>query len=585
MAFKSLEQRFNERVNELYAGATNKFDGGKTSTGRNDDPLIVRAPGKGYWTFAEGRSLPVQSSINDVKRLTLFTLSQRGILFLAKQQLLQTGNTFEQTRLINPLFVIGNAVPFIHVRRHLRPVKNLVGKTDTSHANVKKLGQLQVGTYNTAKKWEMPQYIKEHLALSAQSTGTEQKPQSLLKSFLNKVGSKLQSTLASAVSPITNTISAVTAPKNIGEREPWENSRPEISTVFNKAVDASNAIYQSRTREWFEALPNGDSVDRVPFVKYFTSPDGVSTLNATEARSNQISVNAKTIAESKKSTTPGVKISYIKDPANAKQSVAEFSTAVLQPYQAINNSFDDPITVSFAMASKAHVKFRAFIKDLTQNITPQYKDYQYIGRVDKFITYTGVQRDIQFKLGVIAFSKDELDIVWRRINYLTGLVYPSGFYQGIFQPNIVRLTIGNVYRDQPGYITSLETNFNDITETWDIDSQVPIAATMNIRYTIIEKASRIADSPFYAATEPGPPAGFASDRFSQTIIPDLETSIAAGAVASKNLESRGIPTVGITSNGNTLTPTGQITPRLPSAPRLPTLPIGRDELLNINLRG
>ena len=49
MAFKNLEQRFNEKVNELYDGAKLKFDNGRLSRGANDDPLIVRKPGDGYF--------------------------------------------------------------------------------------------------------------------------------------------------------------------------------------------------------------------------------------------------------------------------------------------------------------------------------------------------------------------------------------------------------------------------------------------------------------------------------------------------------------------------------------------------------
>ena len=136
MAFKNLEQRFNENVIKLYAGSTSKFDNGIASNGKADAPLIVRAPGKGYWTKYEDRSLPVQSTIQDVKRLTLFQLSKPGLLFLAKQQLLQTGNTFELTRALNPAFVVANAVPFLHVKRNLRPLNELAGKTDTSYENV-----------------------------------------------------------------------------------------------------------------------------------------------------------------------------------------------------------------------------------------------------------------------------------------------------------------------------------------------------------------------------------------------------------------------------------------------------------------
>jgi hypothetical protein len=132
---------------------------------------------------------------------------------------------------------------------------------------------------------------------------------------------------------------------------------------------------------------------------------------------------------------------------------------------------------------------------------PQYQPFQYIGRTEKFVNYTGVQREISFKISVLAFSKDELNVVWRRINYITGMVFPYGFTRGILQPNIVRLTIGKIYIDQPGYISGLSTNFNEPSPSWDLDEQVTIGATMDIKFILIEKASKIADSPFYGITE------------------------------------------------------------------------------------
>jgi hypothetical protein len=172
---------------------------------------------------------------------------------------------------------------------------------------------------------------------------------------------------------------------------------------------------------------------------------------------------------------------------------------------------DDPIVVSIAMGADRHVQFRAFVKDLVQNVTPDYKINQYIGRIEKFVSYTSVQRDISFKLGIIAFSKEELDVVWTRINYLTAMAFPYGFNKGILQPNVVRLTLGKVFQDQPMYLKSLSTNFTDITETWDIDKELPIGATLELSFTIIEKSTKIASSPFYGATE------LMDNRFSSTI--------------------------------------------------------------------
>ena len=614
MSFKSLEDRYNEKVNVLYSGAKNKFDNGKTSGGINDDPLIVRAPGNGYWSRVEGRGLPILSAAQDVKRLTLFTLSVRGISFLAKQQLLQTGNAFEQTRLINPLFAVGNAVPFLRIRRHLRPLtgpNGLLNKTDKSDGNVRKLGQLQESTYNDAlSKGKKP-------------------------SFFKGIGNQL-------LSPIKNTISAFTAKKNIGEilgydETGWAKTRPELGKVpsayvligkrndqklstnpdkftgnggfnitdqnygvepsgdYTRYIDiikeqysivtnyttstktdidsqieatsylnyagnrytageslfsslspvyinfnnidksllsiygegsnppVSKSLAEKKTDidsqrieygvfnrgKWYEE-ENGELGDDggMPYLKYFTGdPESITAASQFDP-SNVNSTNAKYLAENR--VDKSKKISYIKDPSNMVASARIQASLKVQPaYKPINTSFKDPILVSFAMGNDSAIRFRAYIKDLNQSATPEYKSYQYIGRTEKFISYTSVQRDISFKLSIIAFSKDELDGVWRRINYLTGLVFPYGFNRGIYQPNITKLTIGQVYVDQPGYITSMTTNFNSITETWDIDNQVPISAEVDIKFIIIEKKTKIADSPFYGITEDMP--GFSNE--------------------------------------------------------------------------
>lgn len=533
MSFKNLEQRFNENVNTLYAGATTKYAGGKASTNRTDAPLIVRAPGKGYWGTMESRSTPVRSTAQDVKRLTLFQLSPDGIRFLAKQQLLQTGNTFEFTRAINPVFVVGNAVPFLHIKRNLRPLTELIGKTDTSRANVKSMGQLQFSTYNKLKsKTSLHATFSDAVAFNRTSIGSALKNRLLAP--LNALKDTVKGTI-SAFSPNQK--------RNIGElvdkwgKDSWIVSRPELSAYIpsiQKTLYEAQQVYA--TNRVTETIPTaksglsspiklpplkkpslGDifsaavavtrqsltansqlgtiaSTNTVAFIKYFDGADSLKTgtKNGNDVPSSAI---AKRDTDGGQLKPKSGKISYIKDPSN--KIIPNYET----PYSPIPPTFDDPVPVSFAMGKEEPIQFRAFIKDLTETSTPQYQTLQYIGRVEKFINYTGIQRETSFKLAVIAFGPDELETVWRRINYLTGLTFPYGFTRGIMQPNIVRLTIGGVYTNQPGYVTALSTNFNEPGGSWDIDSDVPIGAVMDIRFTLIEKATKIASSPFYGITE------------------------------------------------------------------------------------
>lgn len=615
MAFKNLADLYNEKVKGLYGAATMKFDNGKPSKGFNDDPLIVRKPGKGYWTFAEGRGLPISSTIQDTKRITLFTLSKRGILFLAKQQLLQTGNTFEHTRIINPAFAVANTVPFVHIKRNLRPLEvggkvgNLLGRigiktdtTDKSPSGLSKIAQLQQETYDKLSRG--------------------QTSKSLGKTFKD---------LIKKIPVIGQTVSAISANRSVGEKTDWKLSRPELNGYiydimnqpsgykfkfgkfdteapkyrnFYTEADAYSKIKGGRgdsdrvltgspaedykdgsvlrpdltkitapnadvpdsdllsklnnstefnqlleqQRQYFDggSLPvlnitTGDRTtdpltrDKTPYLKYFSGGDGsITGLPQRDTAKGILSRNAKDEANGKG------RITYLRDDSNLPKTDAQ-TGKILSSYSSLkqidptkprsdNNGFDDAIVVSIAMGKDSHVQFRAFIKDLNQTANPEYKTYQYIGRIEKFISYVTVQREISFKLGILAFSQEELEIVWSKINYLTGLVFPYGVNNGILQPNIVRLTIGNVYLDQPGYITSLNTNFNDISESWDIDWEVPIGATMDIKFNLIEKSTKSANSPFYGITEK-------SKVFVQTTTPATPPVAAAAPPIQRPVES------------------------------------------------
>jgi hypothetical protein len=439
-------------------------------------------------------------------------LSVRGIAFLAKQQLLQTGNTFELTRVINPAFVVANAIPFLHVKRNLRPLADLLKRPDTSYENVKKLGQLQVGTYDSVvAKWKVPSYI-----LKPDDPTNNNKRGNIF----SKLGNSIKS-IGSNIKSQFNSI--VNAKRNVGDKfgydfAGWKLSRPELAPKnIVETIEGKNREYVEATITRLDEErekprptvrssgmePGYATVKGIQYLKYFNKGNlGLVSANTEDVLTGKM--NAQDSANAFRSGPNGnKKLSYIKDESNLPAQFKNNAYIKTQAYDSINNKFDDPIMVSFAMGNEGHIRFRCFITELVENVNPTYSQLQYIGRIEKFVNYTGVQRDISFKLAVLAFSKDELDGVWRRINYLTGMAFPYGFTQGLLQPNIIRLTIGDVYINQPGYITSLNKNFNQPSESWEIDdgTQVPIGAMMDMKFTLIEKATKIAQSPFHGITE------------------------------------------------------------------------------------
>lgn len=626
MAFKNLEQRFNEKINELYGGAKLKFENGRPSNGANDDPLITRKPGDGYWGFGEGRGAPVRSAAQDVKRLTLFTFSVRGISFLAKQQVLQTGNTFESTRIINPAFILSNAIPFVHAKRAIdvpitaRGIGRLLlgnsqiaqrifgsGAQKKDETSLRKIGQLQLETYNkVANKKDLIGGVLKKIPVIGQTVNAVRAKRSVGDGIHEYANSRPElststgadvaatvlrfvglSSLGSSLKKTDNSNYIMT--KYVKDTNRFQNGQTTIFTPLYKPTNSAYKTYLKFSNDEFKWVPitgkaddykkgldlpiipdetqlrnlisenaenqlvptenrfradvgvidqklkeirtdyklnrqnwyneNSGKEGPMPYLKYFTGDRESITDGSSFDPINSDGTNARDLAN-----TPirdkSKKISYIKDLSNKK--VYSEGKNIQEAYKYINNNpdtnsngWDDPITVSFAMGNDEPIRFRAFVKELTESSNPQYQSLQYIGRVEKFINYTGVQREASFKLAILAFSKDELEGVWRRINYLTGLTFPYGFSKGLLQPNIVRLTIGNVYLDQPGYISSLNKNFNEPSETWDLDLEVPIGATLDMKFTIIEKSARVADSPFHGIFEnpqiPEYSTGFASN--------------------------------------------------------------------------
>jgi hypothetical protein len=169
----------------------------------------------------------------------------------------------------------------------------------------------------------------------------------------------------------------------------------------------------------------------------------------------------------------------------------KLDTTVTQDYiNALQQQYgQDFINVFFFdYVNKVTVPFRAFITNLTEDVSPEYADNRYIGRIERNVVYVGVNRSLSFQLKIFAMSKNELEFVWRKINYVTGLCYPSDYNTGFMVPPLVKLTVGDVYKDQPGYIRSL-TNMLDDDTPWEITpgSQAPMGITLSVNFSVLEK--------------------------------------------------------------------------------------------------
>lgn len=111
--------------------------------------------------------------------------------------------------------------------------------------------------------------------------------------------------------------------------------------------------------------------------------------------------------------------------------------------------------------------FRAYLDSFNDNFSGNWNETQYIGRGDKYYTYGGFDRDIDFSFKVAASSKEELQPLYRKLNYLAGATAPT-YQDGLFmRGTLVQLTIGDYLKGTHGYIGSVGLSWQT-SYPWEI---------------------------------------------------------------------------------------------------------------------
>ena len=153
--------------------------------------------------------------------------------------------------------------------------------------------------------------------------------------------------------------------------------------------------------------------------------------------------------------------------------------------------------------------FPALISGITDNSSAETTPIQYIGRPDKVYVYGGTDRTIGFNMKVVALNEKDIEIIWRKMNYLKGLVHPqfkefkndSGESVGLgTRPvaPIVYLTIGDMFVNTPGFFKSINITVPENTN-WETKDglQFPHVCDVSLDFQYIGKETPTMDSVNY----------------------------------------------------------------------------------------
>ena len=149
----------------------------------------------------------------------------------------------------------------------------------------------------------------------------------------------------------------------------------------------------------------------------------------------------------------------------------------------------------YDIANDKYIPFRATVKSINERYTSDWDNFQYIGNADKVYNYKGFTRSLGFSFTVVAMSVGELQPMWTRINYLLGLSKPAKYLNNNFiVPPLVKLTIGDMYKNQPLVITNMSLSIPD-NATWEL-------ITDEVDYNILQSIPTVNDKPIRVAQMP-----------------------------------------------------------------------------------
>jgi hypothetical protein len=146
-----------------------------------------------------------------------------------------------------------------------------------------------------------------------------------------------------------------------------------------------------------------------------------------------------------------------------------------------DNSIDDIIV------------FRASITTLQESYTAGWTPVQMIGRADPNYHYSSYGRELSLDFSVYATDRDEMKPIYRKLNAIAGYMAPSYSTKtiGLTGPWL-RMTIGDLFVQQPVIITSLTYNLTDSDTTWEMNieddpemMQAPHRISVSMGLTVI----------------------------------------------------------------------------------------------------
>jgi hypothetical protein len=140
------------------------------------------------------------------------------------------------------------------------------------------------------------------------------------------------------------------------------------------------------------------------------------------------------------------------------------------------------------------VYFRPFITDLHESFAPEWNKQGFFGRTDPVATYTSTNRSVTLGFKLVAFSPEDVEVIYQKLGWLTSMVYPEYDQELLYLSGpVVRLRVGDVInalgpegaRGLPGIIESLEFDYSE--SPWELRPglKVPRHVSVSLSFLVL----------------------------------------------------------------------------------------------------
>lgn len=163
----------------------------------------------------------------------------------------------------------------------------------------------------------------------------------------------------------------------------------------------------------------------------------------------------------------------------------------INPSDEVLKNFINHIPFQFCLITpetRRYMHFKANLENFSDDYTGNWDETQYVGRADRFYTYSGFGREISFAFKVAAFTQSNLVPMYRNLQTLAASVAPTYGEGGVFMRGTIgQVTIGDYLVRQYGIFKSVKLSWK--TEyPWEIDKKqfrVPHILDVSVSFTPI----------------------------------------------------------------------------------------------------